>query len=61
MTRTALATLELAYPGRVFAGVQLGMVHHDYPRFTERHSPERRGPLPMTLIDWQAASYVTPY
>ncbi len=61
MTRTAVATLELAYPGQVFTGVQLGLVHHEYPRFSERHSPEHGGPLPMTLIDWQTAAYVTPY
>ncbi|HEX4960727.1 MAG TPA: DUF5819 family protein [Thermoanaerobaculia bacterium] len=62
MTRTALATLQIDYPGTQFEAVQLGLVHYTYPRFTERHKKEARPQqLPLTLIEWQAARPVTPY
>ena len=62
MARTALATLEITYPGKKFEQVQLGLAHYEYPRFTQRHS--KRPPVsvaPVTIIDWQPATWVAPY
>lgn len=61
MSRTALATLEIANPGVQFDQVQLALVTQEYPRFTERlgNSPARRPST--TLVEWQPATWVAPY
>lgn len=62
MTRTALASLELQLPGRRLDGVQLGLIHYEYPRFTARHAPPSAPKqLPMTLVEWQPAVPVAPF
>jgi Family of unknown function (DUF5819) len=61
MRRTALASLEIAYPGKRFEEVQLGLVTSTFPRFTERNDPEAKAEVSMTLIDWQSATWVAPY
>lgn len=61
MTRTSLATLEMVYPDIQFSGVQLGLLHYEYPRFTERLKKEENPKLEFTVIEWQPAPWVQPY
>jgi hypothetical protein len=61
MSRTALASLAITLPGKSFEAIQLGLVHNQYPRFTERHTPKKPEKLPLTLLDWQPASPVESY
>jgi hypothetical protein len=62
MARTALATLELSFPGQKIEQVQLGLMHWEYPRFTQRHKPvPAKTYAPLTVIDWQPAVWVAPY
>jgi hypothetical protein len=61
MKRTALATLEIAYPDQSFEEVQLALMIYIFPRFTMRQKAVSDEPLALTLVDWQPAEWVTPY
>jgi hypothetical protein len=61
MKRTALATLEIAYPGQNFEQVQLGIMNQVFPRFTARYKAVADGLAAVTLVDWQSAEWVAPY
>jgi len=61
LRRTALAMLEVAYPGKRFQQIQLGVVVGVFPRFTERHDPGSRTQWSFFSVDWQPTEWVTPY
>lgn len=59
--RTALASLEIAFPNRRLEGVQVGLMEYRYPRFTQRVAKVSGEPPALMPAPWSAAPWVTPY
>lgn len=61
MKRTAIASLEIAYPDQPIEEIQLGLMTYVFPRFTVRYKAVADEPAAVTLVDWQPAEWVSPY
>jgi len=61
ITRTGMAVLERTYPSRQFTAVQIGVLVHQFPRFTKRDLPDTVGSTNFIRVQWQPAPFVTPF
>lgn len=61
MRRTAIASLEIRYPGNEIKQIQIGIEIYRYPRFTNRNMPASPPSVSLVTTPWATARYVTPY
>lgn len=61
MKRTGMATLEITFPGIPFKSVGLGLLKHEFPRFTQRDKQDNIFNGAITAVQWQKADWVAPY